>query len=122
MPATSRPVLTVRVRCGGRLTPKSAGPQLFFSPVRVLCGSGQQHPFRAPQRVQRIAFEIVSSGVSMSSRCRWASSCGSIKMLCRQPCSQLSPERGTSKCYKTGIGPWQRPPLWPARLGGLAWA
>jgi hypothetical protein len=30
-----------------------------------LCGSGQQHPFRAPQRVQRIAFEIVSSGVSM---------------------------------------------------------
>jgi hypothetical protein len=28
----------------------------------VLCGSGQQHPFRAPQRVQRIAFEIVSSG------------------------------------------------------------
>jgi hypothetical protein len=29
----------------------------------VLCGSGQQHPLRAPQRVQRIAFEIVSSGV-----------------------------------------------------------
>jgi hypothetical protein len=34
---------------------------------RLLCGSGQQHPFRAPQRLQRIAFEIVSSGVSMSS-------------------------------------------------------
>jgi hypothetical protein len=27
------------------------------------CGSGQQHPLRAPQRVQRIAFEIVSSGL-----------------------------------------------------------
>jgi hypothetical protein len=51
---------------------------------------GQQHPFRAPQLVQRIAFEIVSSGVSISSRCRWASSCGSIMMPCRQlsQCSQ----------------------------------
>jgi hypothetical protein len=29
-----------------------------------LFGSGQQQPFRAPQREQRIAFEIVSSGVS----------------------------------------------------------
>jgi hypothetical protein len=57
---------------------------------RVLCGSGQQHSFRAPQSVQRIAFEIASSGVSMSSRCRRASSWGSITMLCRQPsqCSQ----------------------------------
>jgi len=27
----------------------------------VLCGSGQQHPCLAPQRVHRIAFEIVSS-------------------------------------------------------------
>jgi hypothetical protein len=53
--------------------------------TRALCGSGQQHPFRAPQRVQRIAFEIVSSGVSMSSRCCRASSCGSIMTLCRQP-------------------------------------
>jgi hypothetical protein len=58
----------------------------------VLCGSGQQHPFRAPQRVHRIAFEIVSSGVSMSSRWRWASSSGSIMMLCRQP-SQYSQAR-----------------------------
>ena len=41
-----------------------------FSPSRILCGSGQQHPLRAPRRVQRIAFEIVSSGVCMSSRCR----------------------------------------------------
>ena len=38
-----------------------------FSLARVLCGSGQQYPLCAPQRVQRIAFEIVSSGVSMSS-------------------------------------------------------
>ena len=44
---------------------------------RVSCGSGQQHPFRAPQRLHRIAFEIVGSGVRMSSRWRWASSCGS---------------------------------------------
>ena len=36
----------------------------FQIPARVSCGSGQQHPLRAPQRVQRIAFEIVSSGVS----------------------------------------------------------
>ena len=35
--------------------------------TRVSCGSGQQHPFRAPQRVHRIAFEMVSSGV----RTRW---------------------------------------------------
>ena len=41
------------------------GPPGFFS---APSGSGQQHPFRAPQRVQRIDF------VSMSSRCRWASS------------------------------------------------
>ena len=34
---------------------------------RVSCGSGQQPPFRAPQRVHRIRLEIVSSGVSMSS-------------------------------------------------------
>jgi hypothetical protein len=26
----------------------------------------------------------------------------SIMMLCRQPCSQLSPERGTSKCSARG--------------------
>jgi hypothetical protein len=32
------------------------------------CGSGQQHPFRAPQRVQSIAFEIVSSGVGDHTR------------------------------------------------------
>ena len=31
------------------------------------CGFGQQHTFRAPQRVHRIAFEMVSSGV----RTRW---------------------------------------------------
>ena len=31
-----------------------------------MCGSGQQHPRLAPQRVQRIAFEIVSSGVGMA--------------------------------------------------------
>jgi hypothetical protein len=39
----------------------------FQSTTRALCGSGQQHPFLAPQRVQRIAFEIVSGGVRMSS-------------------------------------------------------
>jgi len=33
--------------------------------ARVLCGSGQQRLFRAPQRVERMAFEIVSSGASM---------------------------------------------------------
>ena len=43
--------------------PERAGPQLF-SPTRVSCGSGQQHPLRAPHRVQRIAFDIVSSDVS----------------------------------------------------------
>ena len=60
--------------------------------LRVLCGFGQQHPLRAPQRVQRIALEIVSSGVSMSSRCLWASSCGSIMTLCPQT-SQCSHAR-----------------------------
>jgi hypothetical protein len=73
----------------GRPGPIPAGPHHFI----VLCGSGQQHPFLAPQRVQRMALEIVSSGVSMLSRCRWASSCGSIMRLCRQPsqCSQRLP-------------------------------
>jgi hypothetical protein len=41
---------------------KPAGPHFT---ARVLCGFGQQHPLRAPQHEQRIAFEIVSSGVSM---------------------------------------------------------
>jgi hypothetical protein len=34
--------------------------------AQVLCGFGQQHPLRASHRVHRIAFEIVRSGVSMS--------------------------------------------------------
>jgi len=44
-------------------------PGIFFFSCHpcVLCGSGQQHPLRAPQRVQRIAFEIVRSGVCISS-------------------------------------------------------
>jgi hypothetical protein len=67
MPATSGPVLTVRVRCEGRLTPKSAGPQLFFSPVRVLCGSGQQRPFLAPAFLLTLALEGVG---------RWHVPCG----------------------------------------------
>ena len=57
---------------------RTKGQGLSYFVTRVLCGSGQQHPLRAPHRVQRIAFEIVSSGVCMSSRCRCASSCGSI--------------------------------------------
>jgi hypothetical protein len=78
----------------------------------VLCGSGQQHPFRAPQRVHRIAFEIVSSGVSISSRCRWASSCGSIMTLCRQP-SQCSQARFPHQQSNLGSGSRQ--------LRGLSW-
>jgi hypothetical protein len=72
--------------------------------ARVSCGSGQQHPFRAPQRVQRIALEIVSSGVSKSSRCRRANLSGSTMMLCRQS-SQCSQARLPSL---TSIARWAR--------------
>ena len=59
-PSVGQPPSSVDARRGG-----FTGPPLFFQlPARVLCGSGQQYPFRAPRRVQRIAFAIVSSGVS----------------------------------------------------------
>ena len=75
--------MTTERQMGARQRAPAASRGSFQLPPLALCGSGQQYPFRAPQRVQRIAFEIVSSGVSISSRCCRARSWGSIMVLWR---------------------------------------
>ena len=53
------PWLAVRVIASvGRCMFVTAG--ILWSARRVLCGSGQQHPFPTPQAVHRIAIEIVN--------------------------------------------------------------
>ena len=51
--------MTTERQMGARQRAPAASRGSFQLPPLVLCGSGQQHPLRAPQRVQRIAFEIV---------------------------------------------------------------
>ncbi len=82
-----------------------------------LCGSGQQHPFRAPERVQRIAIEIVSSW------CWRARSRSSIMMLC-WPISfalkwrhSAAPHLGTAGGYLDTAKRSARPRRRPSRSG-----